>query len=87
MKRCLELRSGENILLACLTWTKESKKLWQVADKDAEVGVLQVYQGVGERVAEEVVCSAVALVEEGRRRILKIGPNIGPKRDLWADIG
>lgn len=97
-KRCLELRSRYEGLMACWTYANEPNR-WGHAKEDAagEVGVLQVSQrlfgceaddgqleGGGEeereetrkekeKVLEQVLCSAVVLVERIKRRSASLG--------------
>ena len=97
-KRCLELRSRDDGLMACWSYANEPNR-WGHAKEDAagEVGVLQVSQRlfsgeeeVGqleggdpeegeerrkekEKLLEQVLCSAVVLVERIKRRSASLG--------------
>ncbi|KAL8832843.1 MAG: hypothetical protein Q9191_000027 [Dirinaria sp. TL-2023a] len=97
-KRCLELRSRDEGLMACWTYANEPNR-WGHAKEDAagEVGVLQVsdrlfgcgaddgqleregegdeegIRGENEKVLEQVLCSAVVLVERIKRRSASLG--------------
>jgi len=70
-KRCVELRSIEEGLMACFTYANEPNRYgYAKEDASGDVGVLQVSERLrgGEAALEQVLCSAAILVERTKRR-------------------
>jgi len=75
-KRCVELRSTEEGLMACFTYANEPNRYgYAKEDASGDVGVLQVSERLrgGEGALEQVLCSAAVLVERTKRRAQNLG--------------
>lgn len=88
-KRCLELRSQEEGLIACFTYANEPNRFgYAQEDSGGSVGILQVKERLegGEETLEQVLCSAVVLVERTKRRAQNLGM-AGGRKGSWAGAG
>ena len=78
----MELRSTEEELMACFTYANEPNRYgYAKEDASGEVGVLQVNEHLGgdKGALEQVLCSAVVLVERTKRRAMALGMVNGGK--------
>lgn len=88
-KRCVELRSTEEGLMACFTYANEPNRFgYAKEDASGDVGVLQVSELLrgGEGALEQVLCSAAVLVERNKRRAQSLGMDGNKRPAIPANV-